>query len=224
MNRRRFLHLSAGAALLPSVPRPAIAQAYPSRQIRIIVGFTAGGNFDIVARLIGQWLSDQLGQPVVVENRPGAGSNLATEAVDPRARRRLHAAARRRGERGQCDALRQARVQLHRRHHAGDRRRPVSQCHDGQSVVSGEDDRRLHRLRESKPGQDQSRLIGQRDDAASGRRAVQDDDGRQLRARALSRSAAGADRPASAGRCRCCSSPSRRRSSTSGRARYAPWR
>ena len=81
MNRRRFLHLSAGAALLPSVPRPAIAQAYPSRQIRIIVGFTAGGNFDIVARLIGQWLSEQLGQPVIVENRPGAGSNLATEAV-----------------------------------------------------------------------------------------------------------------------------------------------
>jgi len=81
MNRRRFLQLSAGAALLPSVPRPAIAQAYPSRQIRIIVGFTAGGNFDIVARLIGQWLSERLGQPVIVENRPGAGSNLATEAV-----------------------------------------------------------------------------------------------------------------------------------------------
>jgi tripartite-type tricarboxylate transporter receptor subunit TctC len=81
MNRRRFLHLSAGAALLASMPRPAIAQAYPSRQIRIVVGFTAGGNFDIVARLIGQWLSERLGQPVVVENRPGAGSNLATEAV-----------------------------------------------------------------------------------------------------------------------------------------------
>ena len=81
MNRRRFLQLSAGAALLPSVPRPAIAQAYPSRQIRIIVGFTAGGNFDIVARLIGQWLSERLGQPVIVENRPGAGSNIATEAV-----------------------------------------------------------------------------------------------------------------------------------------------
>jgi tripartite-type tricarboxylate transporter receptor subunit TctC len=81
MNRRRFLHLSAGAALAASMPRPAIAQAYPSRQIRIVVGFTAGGNFDIVARLIGQWLSERLGQPVVVENRPGAGSNLATEAV-----------------------------------------------------------------------------------------------------------------------------------------------
>jgi tripartite-type tricarboxylate transporter receptor subunit TctC len=81
MNRRRFLHLSAGAALLPSVPRPAIAQAYPSRQIRIIVGFTAGGNFDIVARLMGEWLSEQLRQPVIVENRPGASSNLAAEAV-----------------------------------------------------------------------------------------------------------------------------------------------
>ena len=81
MDRRRFLHLSAGAALLASVPRAATAQAYPSRQIRIVVGFTAGGNFDIVARLIGQWLSERLGQPAVVENRPGAGSNLATEAV-----------------------------------------------------------------------------------------------------------------------------------------------
>ena len=81
MNRRRFLQLSAGAALLPSVPRPAIAQAYPSRQIRIIVGFTAGGNFDIVARLIGQSLSEQLRQPVIVENRPGASSNIGTEAV-----------------------------------------------------------------------------------------------------------------------------------------------
>lgn len=80
-HRRQFLHLAAGAAALPALSRLAWSQAYPSRPVRIIVGFAAGGNFDIVARLIGQWLSEQLHQPVIVENRPGASSNLATEAV-----------------------------------------------------------------------------------------------------------------------------------------------
>jgi tripartite-type tricarboxylate transporter receptor subunit TctC len=79
--RRNFLHLAAGAAALPFVSRVARAQAYPSRPVRIIVGFTAGGNFDLTARLIGQWLSQRLGQQFIVENRPGAGANMATEAV-----------------------------------------------------------------------------------------------------------------------------------------------
>jgi tripartite-type tricarboxylate transporter receptor subunit TctC len=79
--RRNFLHLAAGAAALPAVSRMARAQAYPSRPVRIIAGFPAGGGADIVARLIGQWLSERLGQQFVVENRPGAGSNIATEAV-----------------------------------------------------------------------------------------------------------------------------------------------
>jgi tripartite-type tricarboxylate transporter receptor subunit TctC len=81
IHRRRFLYLAASAAVLPAMPHAARAQAYPSRPLRIVVGFAAGGNFDIVARLIGQWLSEQLHQPVVIENRPGASSNLATEAV-----------------------------------------------------------------------------------------------------------------------------------------------
>jgi tripartite-type tricarboxylate transporter receptor subunit TctC len=79
--RRRFLHLAAGAVALPAVSRIARAQAYPTRPVRIIVGFAAGGGNDIVARLIGQWFSERLGQPVLVENRIGAGGNIATEAV-----------------------------------------------------------------------------------------------------------------------------------------------
>jgi tripartite-type tricarboxylate transporter receptor subunit TctC len=79
--RRQFLHLAAGAAVLPALPRVASAQAYPSRPARIVVGYAAGGGVDISARLIGQWLSERLGQQFVVENRPGAGTNIATEAV-----------------------------------------------------------------------------------------------------------------------------------------------
>jgi tripartite-type tricarboxylate transporter receptor subunit TctC len=79
--RRRFLRLAAGAAALPTISRLASAQAYPSRPVHIIVGAAPSGTYDITARLIGQWLSERLGQPFVVENRPGAGTTIATEAV-----------------------------------------------------------------------------------------------------------------------------------------------
>jgi len=79
--RRHFLHLAAGAAALPALSRLACAQSYPTRPVRWIVGFTPAGGNDIVARLMGQWLSERLGQPFVIENRPGAGTNIATEAV-----------------------------------------------------------------------------------------------------------------------------------------------
>src|SRR5262249_55671507 len=81
LHRRQFLHLAAGAATLPALSRIASAQAYPTRPVRIIVGFAAGGTTDIIARLIGQWLSERLGQQFVIENRPGASGNLAAEAV-----------------------------------------------------------------------------------------------------------------------------------------------
>jgi len=80
-HRRKFLHLAVSAATLPMVPRFAQAQGYPTRPVRIIVGFPPGGAPDIFARLIGQWLSDRLGQPFVIDNRPGAASNIGTEAV-----------------------------------------------------------------------------------------------------------------------------------------------
>jgi tripartite-type tricarboxylate transporter receptor subunit TctC len=79
--RRRFLRLAAGAAALPAFSRIAQAQAYPARPVRLIVGFAAGGTTDITARLIGQWLSERLGQQFVIENRTGAATNIATEAV-----------------------------------------------------------------------------------------------------------------------------------------------
>ena len=80
-HRRQFLHLAAGAAALPAVSRFAWAQTYPTRPVRLISGYPAGGGTDVTARLIGQWLFERLGQPFVIENRVGANTNLATDAV-----------------------------------------------------------------------------------------------------------------------------------------------
>src|SRR6202795_4163546 len=79
--RRQFLQLATGAAALPAVSRIAAAQTYPTRPIHVVVGFAAGGGVDITARLIGQWLSERLGQSFITDNRPGAGGNIGTEAV-----------------------------------------------------------------------------------------------------------------------------------------------
>src|SRR6267154_4874519 len=81
LRRRQFLHLAAGAAALPPVSRIARAQTYPTRPVHLICGFAAGGPNDTTARLIGQWLSERLGQQFVIENRTGAGGNIGTEAV-----------------------------------------------------------------------------------------------------------------------------------------------
>ena len=146
--RRRFLHLAAGAAALPAVSRVAWAQTYPTRPVRIIVGFAAGGPTDILARLIGQWLSERLGQQFVIENRPGAGSNIGTEAVvraPPDGYTLLLVSAPNADQR---DALRQAQFQFHPRHRAGREHHPRAQRHGGESIISGQDGSRVHRLRQ----------------------------------------------------------------------------
>src|SRR5215467_3396079 len=79
--RRQFLQLVAGVAVAPAIARSALAQSYPARPVHLVVGFGAGTGLDLYARLIGQWLSERLGQPVIIDNRPGAGTNLATESV-----------------------------------------------------------------------------------------------------------------------------------------------
>src|SRR5271165_6434240 len=81
LRRRQFLHLAAGAATLPAASRIAQAQTYPTRPVRLIVAVAAGGGADIVTRLMGQWLSERLGQQFIVENRPGGGTNIGTEMV-----------------------------------------------------------------------------------------------------------------------------------------------
>ena len=81
LRRRQFLRLAAGAAALPALSRVAGAQAYPSRPVRLLVGVAPGGGTDIMARLMQPVLSERLGQQIVIENRPGAGTNIATEAV-----------------------------------------------------------------------------------------------------------------------------------------------
>src|SRR5271170_7982398 len=79
--RRKFLHLAAGAAALPAVSRIARADTYPSHPVRLIAGFAAGSTTDILSRLIGQWLSQRLGQQFIIENKPGAGGNVGAEEV-----------------------------------------------------------------------------------------------------------------------------------------------
>ena len=154
--RRQFLHLAAGAAALPALSRIARAQTYPTRPVRMVVGFPPGGSADIVARLMGQWLSERLGQPFIIENRPGAGSNIGTEAV-VRAPPDGYTLLLGR------DAANAINATLYEKLNFNFIRdiapvasiTPHAQRHGGQSVGSGQDRSRVHRLCQGQSGQDQ---------------------------------------------------------------------
>jgi hypothetical protein len=137
-HRRQFLHLAAGAAALPAMARAARAQAYPARPVRIIAGFPAGAGVDFTARLIGEWLSERLGQQFIIDNRPGASGNIGTEAV-VKAPADGHTLLLANPERGQRHARREAQFQLHPRHRAGWRHHPRASGHSCTSISSGED-------------------------------------------------------------------------------------
>jgi len=133
--RRTFLHLAVGAAALPAASRIARAQAYPNRPVRMIVPFGPAGTTDIVARLMGQWLSEHLGQQFVVENRPGGAGNIGTEAVVRAPADGYTLLMSVAGD--QCNSLRQAQFQFRPRHCARSEHRACAQRHDRESGVSG---------------------------------------------------------------------------------------
>ena len=136
--RRNFLHLAAAAAALPVVPRIAWAQAYPTRPVRIIVGVAAGGGGDLIARVMGQWLSERLGQPFVIENRPGGSGNIGTEAVVRAPADGIHAPPVQHSKRDQRGALRQAQFQFCPRYRAGREHHPRDLRHGGEPIGSGQ--------------------------------------------------------------------------------------
>ena len=189
--RRKFLHLAAGAASLPALPCIAPAEAYPTRPVRIIVGFPPGGTADIVARLAGQILSERLGQPFVVENRPGAGGTVADQAA---------VSAPHDGYTLVLGGLNQAinvtlydKLQFHPRPRAGRGHDPHTACHGGESSVSGQDGAGVHCLREGQSRQDQRGIRRQRDSESHVRRVVQDDDRPQYGPCSLSGDGTGVD-------------------------------
>ena len=222
--RRNFLHLAAGAAALPAVSRIARAQAYPTRPVRIIVGFPAGSAPDIIARLMGQWLSERLGQPFIIENRPGAGSNIATEAVvraPPDGYTLLLVIAANAINATLYDKL---NFNFIRDIAPVASIMPHALRHGGQSVGSGQDRSRVHRLCQGQSGQDQLGVGRHRDATHMCRRAVQDDGRRRHGSRAVSRRQRPHSPICSAGKCRLCSTDCPRRSSTSGPASCGRWR
>ena len=201
------------AAATATVSRFSMAQAYPARPLRLVVGFAAGGNFEPVARLIAQSLSKELSQPIAVENGPGASGNLATEAV-------LRSEAD-----GYtlllCGAVNAINATLYQNltfdlskksHRSLDWL--ISQCHDSERIVSREDGLRVYRLREGQSGTGQSRFLRHRDHATPCGRAVQDDDRDKFRSRPRSVARRRPSRISLGGRSRFCSRPCRLRSST----------
>jgi hypothetical protein len=146
--RRRFLGLAAGAAALPAVSRISWAQAYPTRPVRVIVPFAAGGGSDILARLIGQWLSERLGRPFIIENRPGGGAISAPRWSCVRPRMVIRSCWPPRRARSYNALRRQAQLQFPPRYRADCRHLPRAQRHGREPIGSGQVGARVHRLRQ----------------------------------------------------------------------------
>jgi tripartite-type tricarboxylate transporter receptor subunit TctC len=145
-HRRQFLHLAAGAFALPVLSRIARAQTYPSRPVHWIVGYTPSGGNDTFARLMGQWLQERLGQPFVIENRPGAGSNIATEAVVNARPDGYTILLANFADASNASLYANLKIQLHPRYCAGCRHRAGAQ--HGQSIPSGQNGPRIHCVRQ----------------------------------------------------------------------------
>ena len=172
--RREFLQLAASATILPAWPRVAAALDYPTRPVRVLVGFTPGSAPDILARLIAQWLSDCFAQPFIVENKPGGRGSLATEAV-------INAAPD--GYtllvggisviRDQRDALRKPELRCDPRSQRRRRAQSRTPCDGCQSSISGQDSSRIHKIRPRQSGETQYGLPGNLHVSAHGGRVVQ---------------------------------------------------
>jgi hypothetical protein len=153
-HRRQFLHLAAGAAAVPAVSRFAFAQAYPTRPVRCIVGYAPGGGTDIFVRLVGQSLPARLGQPFVIENRAGASSNIATEAV-------IRAPADGYTLLG-TDAAAAINAALFDSLNFNFIRDMAPPCGGGAPIRSRQNHSGVHYLRQSEPRQDRDGVIGHR--------------------------------------------------------------
>ena len=167
-----FLGLSLIAAA------DARAAAYPDHTVRIIVGYPAGGSTDIVARLIGNWLSQKLGQQFIVENKPGAGNNIGTELAAKAAPDGYTLLLVNPANTINATLYKNLNFVFPARHRPGRQLHPGAQRDGGQSEGAGEDGQGVHRLRQSQSRQGQHRLVRQRHLDSSVRRIVQDDDRR----------------------------------------------
>ena len=193
--RRNFLHLAAGAAAVPAASHIAWAQAYPARPVRWIVGFPSGGGNDMVARLMGQWLSERLGQPFVIESRPGAAAISPPRqwCVPPRMDTRCCLCPE------QPLSMRRSTkssISISSATSRPWRASSVCPMHGGTSIDVGQDGSRVHCLCQGQSGQDQHGVARRRYLASSRRRAVQDDGRYRHGSRAVSRLRAGTNRVA----------------------------
>src|SRR5262249_25994966 len=185
--RRTVLHLATGAAALAAFSDMALALDYPTRPVHIIVGYAAGGPTDILARLIGQWLSERLGQPFFIEDRPSAATNPATEAGAPPPPRRVPPPCARATQTGHPAAPPQSQFQFYSRRRDGGRPHPFAAGPGSESSCPGQFGPRAYCLYQGPSGQDQPRLLWYRHHLSRRRYTVQDGGRHRNDACALSR-------------------------------------